>query len=338
MGTLHTISAPPPALYPTGDRPPVANAYFAVTIDAAVDLLEAREYKDLPRSERVSKAHAEQQGFLNGFFDPALGVALDLRIAADPAASTPVSVSLLGRVWGSSVDGVTARAEGLRRQVHAAVPRHVTATLVEDGDAVARMLSPFAGASVDSAVITRHELIGLPSRPDAGVSYYYSAVPFNWSDNDWSAVYSALAASPVPVVLSVAVLPMQVPSQFAQTLLTLATYYGRLAREASRKRACTAAGPGWRPMRSRWTRKRSSTTSPADFPRRRSRCGSRSPRPSNCRRASSKRSPARSPRPSGPAASSSSSGPPPPTTCGARPVSRSGGWPGTTSTSSTSGC
>jgi hypothetical protein len=111
------------------------------------------------------------------------------------------------------------------------MPRHVTATAVEDTDTVARLLSPFAGSTVDSAVITRHELIGLPSRPDAGVSYYYSAVPFNWSDNDWSAVYSALAASPVPVVLSVAVLPMQVPAQFAQTMLTLATYYGRLARE-----------------------------------------------------------------------------------------------------------
>jgi Helicase HerA, central domain len=231
MGTLHTISAPPPALYATGDRAPVANAYFAVTVDAAVDLLEAREYKGLSRSERVSKAQAEQQGFLNGFFDPGLGVALDLRIAADPAASTPVSVSLLGRVWGSSVDGVTARAEGLCAQVHAAMPRHVSATVVADADAVTRLLSPFARTSVDSAVITRHELIGLPSRPDAGVSYYYSAVPFNWSDNDWSAVYSALAASPVPVVLSVAVLPMQVPPQFAQTLLTLATFYGRLARE-----------------------------------------------------------------------------------------------------------
>jgi hypothetical protein len=231
MGTLHTISAPPPALYATGDRASVANAYFAVTVDAAVDLLEAREYKDLPRSERVAKAQAEQQGFLNGFFDPGLGVALDLRIAADPAASTPISVALLGRVWGSSVDQVTARAEGLRTQVHAAMPRHVTATAVEDADTVTRLLSPFAEATVDSAVITRHELIGLPSRPDAGVSYYYSAVPFNWSDNDWSAVYSALAASPVPVVLSVAVLPMQVPPQFAQTLLTLATYYGRLSRE-----------------------------------------------------------------------------------------------------------
>ncbi len=231
MGSLHTISAPAPALYATGDKPPVANAYFAVTIDAAVDLLEAREYKGLPRQERVAKAHAEQQAFLNGFFDPALGMALDLRIKAAPGASTPVSAALLGRVWGASADGVTARAQSLRRQVHAAVPRHVTASPVEDAAAVARLLSPFGGAAVDSAVITRHELIGLPSRPDAGVSYYYSAVPFNWSDNDWSAVYSALAASPVPVVVSVAVLPMQVPSQFAQTLLTLATYYGRLARE-----------------------------------------------------------------------------------------------------------
>jgi hypothetical protein len=48
-------------------------------------------------------------------------------------------------------------------------------------------------------------------------------------------VYSALAASRVPVVLSVAVLPMPVPHQFTQTLLTLATYYGRLAREGEQE-------------------------------------------------------------------------------------------------------
>jgi hypothetical protein len=179
----------------------------------------------------VSQALAEQQGFLNRFSDPELGVALDLRIAADPTASTPVSVALLGRVWGSSVGGVTERAEDLRAQVHGALPRHVTGTVVEDADTVVRLLSPFTGTPVDSAVITRHELLGLPSRPDAGVSYYYSALPFNWSDNDWSTVYAALAASPVPVVLSVAVLPIPVPAQFAQTLLTLATFYGWLARE-----------------------------------------------------------------------------------------------------------
>jgi hypothetical protein len=231
MGTLHSSSAPPPALYPMGDRPPVANSYFAITIDAAVDLRDALEYRGLPRAERVSRAQAEQQGFLSEFSDPGLGVAFDLRIAADPTASTPISVALLGRVWGSGADGVAARAESLRAQVHAAMPRHVAASPVADADAVTRLLAPFAGASVDSAVITRHELIGQPSRPDAGVSYYYSAGPFNRSGGDWPAVYSALAASPVPVVLSVAVLPMTVPPQFAQTLLTLANYYGRLARE-----------------------------------------------------------------------------------------------------------
>ena len=44
-----------------------------------------------------------------------------------------------------------------------------------------------------------------------GCRYYFSAVPFNWSDNDWSAVYATLAACPVPARLSVGVLPMQVP-------------------------------------------------------------------------------------------------------------------------------
>jgi hypothetical protein len=231
VGTLHIASAPPPALYAVGDRVPVANAYFAITVDAAVDLLEAREYQDLPRAERLAKAHAEQQGFLHGFFDPALGAAFDLRIAADPAAITPVSVALLGRVWGQDVPGVTARAERLRAQVHTRLPRHVTGTPVEDGDAVARLLAPFPAGTVDSAVITRHELIGLPSRPDAKVAYYFSAVPFNWSDNDWSAVYAALMASPVPLVLSVGVLPMQVPASFGQMMLSLTSFYGRLARE-----------------------------------------------------------------------------------------------------------
>ena len=231
MGTLHTITAPPPSLSVVGDRPSVANAYFAVTIDAAVDLLEAREYKDLPRAERLSRAQAEQLAFLNGFLDPALGAAFDLRLSVDPAAPAPVSAALLGRVWGDDPPSVAARAEGLRSRVHAALPRHVTATQVEDGATVARLLAPLPGSAVDSAVITRHELIDTPSRPDAGVAYYYSAVPFSWPGNDWSSVYSALATSPVPLVVSIAVLPMLVPASFGQMLLSLATFYGRLARE-----------------------------------------------------------------------------------------------------------
>lgn len=93
MVALVTSTGPPPSLRvgslgpeanpQTGLVPPpsaVRNAYFAVAIDAAVDLLEAREYAGLPRANRLAKALGEQQGFLNGFFGPDLKVALDLRI------------------------------------------------------------------------------------------------------------------------------------------------------------------------------------------------------------------------------------------------------------------
>jgi hypothetical protein len=231
MPGLHILKASPPGLQSGGGRP-VPNAYFAISIDAAVDLLEAREYQGLQRADRLTKALDEQQGFVNGFFDPALGAALDLRMIVAPQAATPLSVALLGRVWGSEEEEVAARAERLRGQVHASLPRHVTGTPVPDGAAVEALLVPFPGdAAVDSAVITRHELLGLPSRPDAKVDYYFSAVPFNWAENDWSAVYSTLASSPTPLVVSVAVLPLQIPVAFGQKLLNLASFYGRLARE-----------------------------------------------------------------------------------------------------------
>jgi hypothetical protein len=235
MGAFRLVSAPPPGLVP-GAGAPVPNAYFAVRVDAAVDLLEAREYQGLSRADRLAKALGEQQGFLNGFSDPALNAALDLRVSVNPRDSVPVSVALLGRVWGPDPGEVTARAERLSTQVHAALPRHVTGTLVPDEAQIAALLRPFpADQPVDSAVITRHELVGLPSRPDAQVAYYFSAVPFNWSDNDWSGVYSALQSSSTPLVVSAAVLPIQLPASFGQRLLSLATFYGRLAREDQRE-------------------------------------------------------------------------------------------------------
>ena len=235
MGAFRLVSAAPPGLVPGGGAP-VPNAYFAVRVDSAVDLLEAREYQGLSRADRLAKALGEQQGFLNGFSDPALNAALDLRIIIDPQASVPVSMVLLGRVWGPDPNEVTARAGRLSTQVHAALPRHVTGSLAADEAEIGTLLWPFpAGQPVDSAVITRHELVGLPSRPDAQVAYYFSAVPFNWSDNDWSAVYSALQSSATPLVVSAAVLPIQLPASFGQKLLSLATFYGRLAREDERE-------------------------------------------------------------------------------------------------------
>jgi hypothetical protein len=231
MAALLTTTAPAPGLRSRGERPEVHNAYFAITIDAAVDLLEAREYQGLSRADRLAKALSEQQGFLNGFFDPALKAALDLRIVVEQQAATPITVALVGRVWGADPSEVAARAGRLCAQLLASLPRHVTGTAVMDEAAIRALLRPLPAGPVDSVMITRHELLGLPSRPDAQVSYYFSAVPFNWADSDWSAVYSALAACSTPLVLSTAVLPLQMPTSFGQKLLGLATFYGRLARE-----------------------------------------------------------------------------------------------------------
>jgi len=231
MGAILTTIAPPPGLQSGGERPGVHNAYFAIAIDAAVDLLEAREYQGLPRADRMAKALSEQQGFLNGFFDPALRAALDLRIVVEQQAATPITVGLIGRVWGPDASEVVAKADRLCAQLHASLPRHVTGTPVPDEAAIRALLMPFPDGAAESAMITRHELIGKPSRPDAQVSYYFSAVPFNWADSDWSAVYAALAACSGPLVVSAAVLPMQIPASFGQKLLSLATFYGRLARE-----------------------------------------------------------------------------------------------------------
>jgi hypothetical protein len=244
MGALVTTTGPPPSLRvgppgpeanPRAGLPAqpsaVRNAYFAISIDAAVDLLEAREYAGLPRVDRLAKALGEQQGFLNGFFDPDLKAALDLRIMVGQEGPTPITVSLIGRVWGLDPDEVAGRADRLSSQLVASLPRHVTGRPVESEDAVRAMLVPFPAGGSESAVITRHELLGRPSRPDAQVSYYFSAVPFNWADSDWSAVYSALAASPGPLVVSAAVLPVRMHGEFGQQLAALATFYGRLARE-----------------------------------------------------------------------------------------------------------
>lgn len=221
-------SAPPPALWYSGDRRQQPAAYFAVTIDAAVNLREAREYEGLPSDQRLTRALTEQHGLLSAFFDPALNVALDLRVIAVPGS--PLSIAIVGRTWGIDPAEVAGRAQRLAAQLHASLPRHVNGTVVSDEATIGGLLQPF-GPGVDSALITRRELLGAPSRPDAKVDYYFSVVPFNWVESDWSALYSALSACPGPVVLSVAVLPMQVPPEFGQELRDRATEFGRLARE-----------------------------------------------------------------------------------------------------------
>lgn len=233
MAGLLLRTAPPPALRPGEDgdegRP---TAYFGVRIDAAVNLLESREFDGLDRAGRLRKALEEQRSFLNGLLDPSLEAVLDLRTRVRPGTASPIEVALLGRAWDRDGAGVEARAEAIRRHLLAALPRHVAGSKIDDEEDLAEWLAPLgAGAALDGAQIARREAIAAPRRPDAGVGYYFSVVPFNWMETDWTSLYSTLAASPVPAVLSVALLPVTMPSQFTHLLEHMATFYGRLARE-----------------------------------------------------------------------------------------------------------
>ncbi len=208
------------------------SAYAGVRIDAAVNLLEAREYQGLSTEQRLQKAVYEQQRFINGFLDPSLAAALDLRTRVSPGNATPISQALLVRTWGGSEMNVRQRAEALRDQVHAALPRHVLGASIDDVDELDAWLSPMNGsAGFDSAAITHRELTGIPSRPDAKVAYYFSVAPLNWTLSDWTGLYQRLAASPQPLVMSVGLMPIATSADFSQLLNHYATFYSRLATE-----------------------------------------------------------------------------------------------------------
>ncbi|MGZ4727687.1 MAG: ATP-binding protein, partial [Acidimicrobiales bacterium] len=233
MGELLMKRVSPSLLGTPGDEP-CANAYFGVRIESSVDLLEAREYEGLERGERLRKALAEQHGFLNSLLATSLGAAFDLRILVQPDRPVPLEVAILGRTWADDPDAAGASGAALARQIRALLPRHVVGTEL-GGDELSDLLDPFSGQELDTRVITKCEITGIPSRPDAKVGYYFSIVPFNWVENDWTSVYAGLAASPVPVMLSVGLLPLVPPVEFTQQLLALATFYGRLAREDQTK-------------------------------------------------------------------------------------------------------
>jgi DNA helicase HerA-like ATPase len=233
LGGLLLRTAPRPTLRAGEDAAgQLPTAYFGVRIDAAVNLLEAREFEGLDRAERLRKALEEQRSFLNGLLDPSLGVLLDLRTRVRPGTPSPVEIALLGRVGDRDQAAAADRAEGIRRHVFASLPRHVIGSEIEDDEDLTDWLAPIGGDwDLDAALITRREVIAAPRRPDARVGYYFSVVPFNWIETDWTNLYSALSATRVPVALSVALLPVKLPSQFTLLLEHMATFYGRLARE-----------------------------------------------------------------------------------------------------------
>lgn len=230
-GGVALRSAPPPALQPQRAAAG-ATAFFGIRIDAAANLMEAREYESLPRVERLRKALEEQRSFLNAFLDPSLQLALDLRTRVRPQVRPPIEIALLGRTWDGDPDTVRRRAGTLRDRTLAALPRHLAASPIDDLSELNQWLSPLDHqGGLDVALVTRRELVGAPRRPDAKVAYYFSVVPFNWADSDWTNLYAALSSSPVPLLLSVALTPAELPSNYKLLLEHFATFYSRLARE-----------------------------------------------------------------------------------------------------------
>jgi hypothetical protein len=144
-------SAPPPALWYAGGARQVPAAYFAVTIDAAVNLREAREYEGLASDQRLSRALTEQQGLLGAFFDPGLNVALDLRVISSPGAA--LTVAIVGRAWGADPAEVSTRALQLAQRLHASLPRHVTGTVVTDDTTVIVNGTAAVGEAAISALL-----------------------------------------------------------------------------------------------------------------------------------------------------------------------------------------
>ncbi len=229
--TVHLARRPPPGMAAaTASEAPISG-YVAVAVDAAVNLVQAREYEGLDRPKRLHTALAEQQLFLNGLLGYAGRAAFDLRYIVVPGAPVPVRCAVIARVWGTTEPAVTSAALSLRDHMAAILPRHVAGTAVTNPDDLAAVIEPFGDQALASATITKREVVGTPSRPDAGVAYYFSVIPFNWVEHDWLGVYSSLAAATVPLVVSTGLLPLAVPPAVGQMLATTATYYGRLARE-----------------------------------------------------------------------------------------------------------
>jgi Helicase HerA, central domain len=224
-------TAPPPALRVDGDVAAVPSAIFGIRIESAVNLLEAREYHGLDRDQRLGKALDEQRAFVNQLLDPRLGL-VDLRTRVEPGAAVPIAITLLGRTWDTEATGHEDAAIGRRERLLASIPRHLSASPIEDTDELRAWVAPFGSdRATESVMITRRETTAIPRRADARVAYYFSVVPFNWADTDWTNLYSTISASRVPLMLSVALLPVALPDEYNLLLTHYATFYTRLAKE-----------------------------------------------------------------------------------------------------------
>jgi hypothetical protein len=211
------------------------SAYFGVSIEAAVNLLEAREYSGLDRPERLHQALAEQQRYLATLLGFRGQAAFDLRIIVAPTQPVPLRFVIVGRTWAADVGTASRNANGMSRQLLASLPSHLRARDIDDSAALASVLDPFGEQTVQAALISKRELLGTPTRPDAAARYYFSVAPFNSVEAEWNSLYRALSDSGDPLVVAVGLFPIATPAELSASIAAKATYYSRLAREDERQ-------------------------------------------------------------------------------------------------------
>lgn len=216
------------------DRPPpfvqtllpgyagTVSAYVALALDG---LLAS------PHEPTDAAGHRRHRTLVRALLRHSGRAAFDLRFVVRPGGRPTVEVALLTRTWASTADAAIEFALRVREDIRQLLPAELSTTTVTDVGHMACLLDPYSDEPVQAATVTKRELLAAPVRPDSTAPFHFAVSPFGGQRDDWAPLYSALARSPLPITVSLALFPVQVPAAFCHELTAWADYYGRLGEE-----------------------------------------------------------------------------------------------------------
>lgn len=153
--------------------------------------------------------------------------AFDLRICARPGDHPSTEVALVMRVWAVTAEAAAQLALQVREEIQQLLPAELLTSAITDIGHLQRLLDPYGDNSVQSALVTKRELLATPRRPDSGAQFHFSVTRFQSRPEDWVLIHSALARTRLPVTISLALFPVHLPQDWVEELAGWADYYGR---------------------------------------------------------------------------------------------------------------
>ncbi|MDH6142024.1 MULTISPECIES: hypothetical protein [Kitasatospora] len=228
-------------------------AWAGLRLAPAQGLAEHRGYADVTEEQRIAEAVRAELAWLQRQCRPGEASRLDLRYLSEPGSGLLRCV-LLGQVAAATPAAAHTAALALRERL-AALPGHVAARPITDQAELLAVLNPplapvaastagpaaahgagpgAAGPATGPATIeaaeVRPRLTALAlQRPDTDRRYAVLAADLEPSSVSWEPLWAALAGADQPVVLSVALEPVQLgPAEIAE-LARYAAEYRRLA-------------------------------------------------------------------------------------------------------------